>query len=391
MEYITTKEASEKWGISPTRITILANQGRIAGARRAGKYWLIPIDAEKPMDKRMNRGDSAEADAGIFSFPMYPYRPDWRRGMDVNLSAEERLLLTAENAILECRYADAYALLKHLLDAPCGVGVEVCALWSAAVCAIALNRVNDFSGIYLRLQVLLTGDFPHRDDYAITLDTLKIYTEPIGTIAETKSFNTDVSYQCLPMVCVQISYSHLVRETIRVGSADATMLELMLHFLENTEAVIVTELMHCYLMGIYFCRQKLPEAEKHAKELVRLAYKHNHFFALTSYYHYYVPLLSPILEQYPADFQEKLHALHEEYLQNFRAFLASYSSDCVFAKLTDKDYVYIGAIFQDLPNRVIAEKLGVSEQTIGRNIKNMCAELGVSNKKELKEYLRSYI
>ena len=29
MEYISTKEASAKWGISTTRITILANEGRI--------------------------------------------------------------------------------------------------------------------------------------------------------------------------------------------------------------------------------------------------------------------------------------------------------------------------------------------------------------------------
>ena len=52
MEYITTKEASEKWGISTTRITILANQGRIPGAQRLGKSWLIPASATKPSTGR---------------------------------------------------------------------------------------------------------------------------------------------------------------------------------------------------------------------------------------------------------------------------------------------------------------------------------------------------
>ena len=52
MEFMTTKEAVEKWNISERRIRQLLQDGRIEGAVKVGNSWNIPIDAEKPVDKR---------------------------------------------------------------------------------------------------------------------------------------------------------------------------------------------------------------------------------------------------------------------------------------------------------------------------------------------------
>ena len=52
MEYMEVREASEKWGLQERRVTLLCRDGRIEGAKKIGKLWLIPNDAEKPVDKR---------------------------------------------------------------------------------------------------------------------------------------------------------------------------------------------------------------------------------------------------------------------------------------------------------------------------------------------------
>jgi hypothetical protein len=52
MEYYTTNEMTEKWNISARRIALLCEHGRILGAEKKGKTWLIPANAEKPSDKR---------------------------------------------------------------------------------------------------------------------------------------------------------------------------------------------------------------------------------------------------------------------------------------------------------------------------------------------------
>lgn len=54
MNYVTTIEMSEIWGISSRRIALLCEQQRIEGAIKKGKTWLIPESAEKPADKRRN-------------------------------------------------------------------------------------------------------------------------------------------------------------------------------------------------------------------------------------------------------------------------------------------------------------------------------------------------
>ena len=52
MDYMTLREASEKWGVTPRRINYLCAAGRILGAIKMATIWLIPKDAQKPADKR---------------------------------------------------------------------------------------------------------------------------------------------------------------------------------------------------------------------------------------------------------------------------------------------------------------------------------------------------
>ena len=52
MEYISCAEAAVKWGISERRVQKLCEGERIPGAVKFSRVWLIPKDAEKPIDGR---------------------------------------------------------------------------------------------------------------------------------------------------------------------------------------------------------------------------------------------------------------------------------------------------------------------------------------------------
>ena len=60
-DYMTIKETSEKWGIGIRRINTLCNEGRIKGCIHFGAAWAIPVDAEKPSDKRIKSGKYIKA------------------------------------------------------------------------------------------------------------------------------------------------------------------------------------------------------------------------------------------------------------------------------------------------------------------------------------------
>lgn len=55
MGLIAARDLAEKWGISQRRVSILCVDGRIPGARRVGNMWVIPDDAQKPVDGRTLR------------------------------------------------------------------------------------------------------------------------------------------------------------------------------------------------------------------------------------------------------------------------------------------------------------------------------------------------
>lgn len=53
---MTAKEAAGMWGITERRVTVLCKEGRIEGAYKDGRIWMIPGNAEKPLDGRVKTG-----------------------------------------------------------------------------------------------------------------------------------------------------------------------------------------------------------------------------------------------------------------------------------------------------------------------------------------------
>lgn len=56
--FMTTAEASARWGISSRRINTLCKEGRIFGAYKEENQWFIPVDAQKPADHRRKKNDT---------------------------------------------------------------------------------------------------------------------------------------------------------------------------------------------------------------------------------------------------------------------------------------------------------------------------------------------
>lgn len=68
MQYITVKQACERWGISDRRVRVLCAQGRIEGVIQKGRSYLIPADTLKPVDGRRLRGkEIPEQYAALFA------------------------------------------------------------------------------------------------------------------------------------------------------------------------------------------------------------------------------------------------------------------------------------------------------------------------------------
>lgn len=56
MDFMTIKEAAEKWGLSVRRVQAICVSGKIPGVVKFGHEWAIPKTAEKPIDARIKSG-----------------------------------------------------------------------------------------------------------------------------------------------------------------------------------------------------------------------------------------------------------------------------------------------------------------------------------------------
>lgn len=60
MEFMSAREAADKWGISQRRVAVLCSEQRIAEATMVGNMWIIPTTATKPIDARSTRYSKTE-------------------------------------------------------------------------------------------------------------------------------------------------------------------------------------------------------------------------------------------------------------------------------------------------------------------------------------------
>ena len=150
MEYLNITETAEKWGISPRRLQTLCANGKIEGATRFGKVWMIPKTAQKPVDGRTKASKENKATSLGKDMPM-PRKTPFLHMTDLYNSAgnveksiaalaqnpEAQTLFAAEIAYskgnIEKVYDNAYYLLhKHsgfyaVISA--GMLLGLCAIW----------------------------------------------------------------------------------------------------------------------------------------------------------------------------------------------------------------------------------------------------------------------
>ena len=96
----TCKEAAEQWGISVRAVNDLCKRGRIPGALKEGRSWMIPDQAEKPEDKRVRSGSYVKCSVSSSS---------GKRPLPIGISDYIR-------AQSEYYYVDKTLLIRDILD-----------------------------------------------------------------------------------------------------------------------------------------------------------------------------------------------------------------------------------------------------------------------------------
>ena len=145
MEYLKICDVAKKWGISERGVQALCAQGKIEGATRFGRSWMIPKDANKPMDGRTRAGKLCEnADMPLPRKTPFLYMTDLyqepgtvdRVGESLAYNHEAQVLFEAEVAYSRGDIDKVYESANYLLSKHSGFYAVLSAGMLLAQCAI---------------------------------------------------------------------------------------------------------------------------------------------------------------------------------------------------------------------------------------------------------------
>lgn len=125
MEYINIEEASKRWGLSIRRIQDLCKLGKVQGAKKFGANWMVPSDAQRPLDGRSKtaRQSSASVRPLIRKSPFLDMTDLYNTpgSADEVISSlshhpEAQELFSAEIAYSRGQIDKVYTHARHILD-----------------------------------------------------------------------------------------------------------------------------------------------------------------------------------------------------------------------------------------------------------------------------------
>lgn len=147
IERVTAQETAEKWGVSLRYVQALCQKGKIPGAERKGRDWMIPMDAARPMDgrtKAARQGQVAERNLPLPRHTPFLYMTDL---YSVPGSADQctetlvnnheaQVLFAAEVAYSRGEIDKVYESANYLLNKHSGFYAILSAGMLLALCAI---------------------------------------------------------------------------------------------------------------------------------------------------------------------------------------------------------------------------------------------------------------
>ena len=145
MKFLTIDEIAPKWNVGVRRVQLLCAAGKIQGAVRFGRDWMIPEDAQKPVDGRTRAGRMRDSD----DMPLprktpFLYMSDLFRtpgeadriAAQLSYNHEAQVLFEAEVAYSRGEIDKVYDSANYLLGKHSGFYAVLSAGMLLAMCAI---------------------------------------------------------------------------------------------------------------------------------------------------------------------------------------------------------------------------------------------------------------
>lgn len=202
MEYLGIDIVAAKWGITPRRLQVLCSEGRIPGATRFGRAWMIPTDATKPLDgRRKTNGTIHLANHLALPFPRFSptlrmtdlyHTPGCAKQATYALASQPyaQRLFAAEIAYCQGLTDEICEKTNSLLDDKSDFYASVCAGMLLAQCAVWQGEPELWKKARDHIYEINTTDAQQQDMIALCICALNGILSDLHTIPDWFQFGS---------------------------------------------------------------------------------------------------------------------------------------------------------------------------------------------------------
>lgn len=407
MEYLNIAETAKKWGISSRRLQTLCANGKIDGATRFGKVWMIPKAAKKPIDgrtkqSRINKDIPLEKDMPLPRKTPFLHMTDLYSDAGtaeksiamLENNPEAQTLLAAEIAYSKGEIEKVYDSAYYLLHKHSGFYAVISAGMLLGLCAIWRGDLNMWRQAKIHIAEAPSKSESDRDIMAFSITAIDSILYDVSSFPEWfKLGRFDVLHKdALPAAKVfyakylyALAYDIATKQLELQGVQGLSMMAMMPNTIEPMisqavadNSVIAEIYLRMTCAAIYHTAGNKEQAIYHIDRALALALPDKLFGILAEYGRTLDSLLEQRISRVDIEAWHKVRDLYHIYMAGWTKLSGSVRGKNLATTLAPKEREVAKLAAFGFKNGQIAAALNMSLSAVKQAVTNVSNKTGMS-------------
>ena len=402
-DYITIAEASDRWGISQRQVQHLCTLGSVEGAVKFGRAWMIPKNANKPVDGR-TKAARAELDADmplprktpfLYMSDLYntPGTAD-EVGASLSYHHEAQVLFEAEVAYSRGEIDKVYDIANYLLSRHSDFYAVLSAGMLLAQCAIWKGDIHMWHRAKVHSGEAPDKNYLDRDAMQLAISAVDIMIYNVESFPEwfKKGRFGPIHKDAYPAAKVYYAkYLYALGYAVAMGlvKVDGTQglyimsvisfsVEPMIAWARANNTVMSEIYLRLTCAAIYHNCGKDEDAIYHIDKAIELALPDKLYGVLAEYCRALNTLMEKRLSIMDADAWGEVKMLYKIYNEGWSKLSGTIRGKKILTTLSDKEREVAKLAAFGLSNQEIADNLHLSLSVVKQTVRIVSEKSGMS-------------
>ena len=403
MEYLKIDDAAKKWGIGIRRVQILCSEGKIEGAVRFGRSWMIPKDALKPPDLRTKAGRAlTNEDMPMPRKTPFLYMSDlYNTPGSADTAAESlaynheaQVLFAAEVAYSRGEIDKVYDSANYLLHKHSGFFAVIGGGMLLAMCAIWKGDIDMWRKAKIHISEAPAKNDNDRDVMQLAISAVDIMLYNVQSFP--KWFQTGCftplhkdSYPAAKVYYAKFLYAVAYSvatgvmklpgaEGLYVMTSVPYTIEPMICWADEQSTVMSEIYLRMTCAAVYHNCGNDKEAERHIDRALELALPDRLYGTIAEYCRILYSLIERRLSPLDEDAWNEVKRLHKIYNDGWTRLNGNIKGHQIIARLSDQNRVVARLAAFKLSDAEIAARTNMSLSGVKQAIKIIKEKSGLS-------------